>query len=132
MIMRLQCQCGRNLADVTVCVVAGEDYNRDWVWPINYYLRKHNRPAWRRDTAHLKVTPRPNVHQRDHHMRPNPQTGRLEVTRDRTYTWRCRCGQTPTRTAENIALAWDAAWTDPDAPWGQTKGVVRVVLDVDP
>jgi hypothetical protein len=117
MIMRLQCACGRNLADVTVTT----DYNADWVFPINHYVRR----PWRSDRAHLMVTPRSNVDQREHHMRPGP-------TMERTYSWRCRCGQNPQKTAKKIAVAWDArtAAVTTDAQ-GRARKVVVVVLDVD-
>lgn len=130
--MRIRCTCGRNLADATLSVIQGSDYNRDWVWPINHYLRAKGVPAgdWR-DTAALMVASRPGVNQRDHHMRPDGDSPR-SVTRERTYSWTCpRCKQHWQRTAEKVALGWGRLWTKPGAPKPTTRAVVVAVLDVD-
>lgn len=113
--MRLRCTCGRNLADVTAT-----DHNYDWVLPINHYVPR----AWRRDDVYLMVTARSNVDQREHHVRSGT------VTLERTYSWQCRCGQNPKRTAEKIALAWDALTTVTTPSPGHARKVVVAVLDV--
>jgi hypothetical protein len=54
---------------------------------------------------------------------------------ERTYSWRCWCGQNWQRTSKKIALAWDTLTTvsgQPKRVPGQPKRTVVVaVLDVD-
>jgi hypothetical protein len=113
-ILRIVCPCGRNLADVT--------------------HNEHN-PDWTRDK--LLVTPRPNVDQSDYRPwhaanqgGPIGSEGRAQATPgrvegrdfdwyDRTYSWRCRCGETWQRRHGAISQAWQRASGD---------GLVRVVL----
>jgi len=86
-VLRLVCLCGRNLADVR-------------------YVGTN--PMFTRDK--LTVTARPNVGQKDY--RPWAPNGRGSVeladrdSRDRTYSWRCRCGRNPTRRHEWITEQW--------------------------
>ena len=84
-ILRLQCECGRNLAD------AAENQH-------NY------RDAGAVDA--LWVTPRPNVKQDQY--RPN-----LSLVSGITYAWRCRCGRTPERRHDRISAAWQEHKTGP-------------------
>lgn len=109
--LRLQCPCGRNLAAVTYPTYDG-------VQPTN--------PDWTRDG--LLVTPSLNVDQTDYRpwdvanragsggntaARRAATPGHVEDVdydwHDRTYTWRCRCGQTWTRRHERVSGAW-AEW----------------------
>jgi hypothetical protein len=124
-IMRLRCTCRRNLADVTVT-----DYNYDWVFPINHYAPR----AWRGDTAYLMVTPRikhrstgPRVVGVAPDQREYQPPGAIP---ERTYSWRCWCGQNWQRTSKKIALAWDTLTTATPPSPGQKK-VIVAVLDVD-
>jgi hypothetical protein len=78
------------------------------------------------------VAPRSNVDQRDYHMRPCTDTSSgYAVTFERTYSWRCRCGQNPKRTAKKIALAWDTLIPVTTSSPGHAREVVVAVLDVD-
>lgn len=104
MILRVRCTCGRNLADVTP-----SPENTDWVWPVN---NPRGDLTWAEAQKHgtdvyLMAVPRPNIEQRDFHLRPSTETATgHHVTRDRTYKWRCRCGQDWQRTSEKIAIKW--------------------------
>jgi hypothetical protein len=117
LILRIACQCGRNLADVT---------------------KPGSNPAFTRDG--LVVTPRPNVKQSDY--RPWHEAnrggwigspGRAEATpglvedrdfdwHDRTYTWKCRCGETWESRHDSISRAWNRH---------TSTGMVRIVLGID-
>jgi hypothetical protein len=82
--LRLCCPCRRNLADVKY-----SDHD----------------PAWTGDG--IVVTPRPNVRQDDHrHWSHGDRNADWQL---RTYTWRCRCGQSWERRHERIRDAWDTA-----------------------
>ena len=117
LILRITCQCGRNLADVTK-----PQYNSDFT----------------RDG--LLVTPRPNVEQRDYRpwheanrggrlgspgraaATPGREEDRDFDMHDRTYTWKCRCGKTWQLKHERITQVWGDH---------SSAGVVRVSLGVD-
>jgi hypothetical protein len=117
LILRITCQCGRNLADVTK-----PQYNSDFT----------------RDG--LLVTPRPNVDQRDYRPwheanrggnlgspgRAAATPGRVEGQdfdwHDRTYAWKCRCGKTWELRHQRISQAWSGH---------SGTGVLRVTLGVD-
>jgi hypothetical protein len=81
MILRLRCDCGRNLADITRPTFPdGTPTNPDFTW------------------SGLTLRRRPNVTGSDY--RPAP------VSRSRTYTLNCRCGHTWQLTAERVETAW--------------------------
>lgn len=106
MILRLRCPCGRNLADVTRPTRHGTATN----------------PVWTRDG--LAVSRRPNVDQTDYRPwdaanragpigspeRAAATPNRTENTdwdwHDRTYRWRCKCGETHERRHDRISGAW--------------------------
>ncbi|SRR6266571_7229330 len=117
MILRITCRCGRNLADVT---------KSQW------------NPDFTRDG--LVVRSRPNVDQSDYRPwdaanqggwigspgRAAATPGRVEDRdfdwHDRTYTWKCRCGETWELRHDHISQAWnDRTGT----------GLVRLTLGVD-
>ena len=113
-ILRVACSCGRNLADITK-----SRYNSDFT----------------RDS--LLVTPRPNVDQHDYrpwhiankggsigtHGRAAATPGLVEGRdfdwHDRTYTWRCRCGEVWSFRHESVSRAWSEHAGD---------GLVRISL----
>jgi hypothetical protein len=119
-ILRLRCECGRNLADVEHL-----DYN----------------PSWTRDKLH--VSRRPNVDGESYRpwheanrggVRGSP--GRAAATpglvededfdwHDRTYVWRCRCSRKHERRHERISESWLRL----RVPAAQS--IVVAVLDVD-
>lgn len=82
MILRLQCVCGRNLADVTRPAMDGSATN----------------PSWTPDG--LMVHARPNVEMQDY--RPWPADPEADW-KAHTYTFRCRC-VTPNRKRRRITL----------------------------
>lgn len=82
-ILWLRCDCGRNLAEVT----DGD---------------------MRREHQGLLVSPRPNVDQ-DIYRPPLP----AGYGKPPTYTWRCRCGKTPTSTHDRIVRLWAQHRHDP-------------------
>lgn len=116
-ILRIACSCGRNLADITK-----SQYNSDFT----------------RDS--LLVTPRPNVKQHDyrpwHEANRNGRigtAGRAAATpgrvedrgfdwHDRTYTWRCRCGEAWSFRNESISRAWSEH---------AGNGLIRISLGID-
>jgi len=97
-VLRLVCLCGRNLADVR-------------------YVGTN--PAFTRDK--LTVTAHPNVAQRNY--RPWPADAPANP-RDRTYSWRCRCGRNPTRRHEWITEQWARL-----APKPYDPSAWRIVVD---
>jgi hypothetical protein len=120
-ILRLRCECGRNLADVE---------------------HRESNPTFTRDN--LTVSRRSNVDGESY--RPWHEAnqggvlgspGRAAATpglvegedfdwHDRTYVWRCRCGRKHERRHERISEAWQRLRT----PAAQ-RPIVVAVLDVD-
>lgn len=115
-VLRLTCPapCGRNLADVT--------------YPT--YREHPTNPSWTRDG--LQVSRRPNVDQEDYrpwHVAHNPGAQRPRDDdnwdwHDRTYIWRCKCGQKHERRHETISAAWQRHADD-------SQRVVRLTIGVD-
>lgn len=100
--MRLVCECGRNLADVTHGALKSE-------------LRK------------IEVSPRPNVEHRQTEPGLKVPGEPRTLLRPPTHTWWCRCGRKHERRHDRIVQAWnDQAWKNGKP----TQGVVRMVLDL--
>jgi hypothetical protein len=117
LILRIACRCGRNLADVTM-PRSNPDFTRDG----------------------LLVTQRPNVNQSDYRPwheayrggligspgRSAATPGRVEGHdfdwHDRTYAWRCRCGETWELRHDRISQAWNEH---------TATGLVRLLLGID-
>jgi hypothetical protein len=107
-VLRLACQCGRNLADVRLTGLrAGSEPEPGWI-------------VWQ---EHLLVAPRPGVRQREHRRRVTTLARRWPDEQQITYAWDCRCGRRWECREERIAVAWRAA--------DDTRGIIRLTLGSD-